>query len=153
MLKKHVFAIVLFAALVIIPFTIGNNTDVHYVIIYMLIYAMVGGTFFAQFFKYIDSDTVFPLSVSMIFVLVTVLGGIGNVDGPIIGSAIYYSLELLVRRLTGGSGSGLNLIIFGILIVLVTCFEPQGIIGVVKRIQGHFTDRKERGEGTVETHT
>ena len=89
----------------------------------------------------------------MIFVLVTVLGGIGNVYGPIIGSAIYYSLELLVRRLTGGSGSGLNLIIFGILIVLVTCFEPQGIIGVVKRIQGHFTDRKERGEGTVETHT
>lgn len=42
MLKKHVFAIVLFAALVIIPFTIGNNTDVHNVIIYMLIYAMVG---------------------------------------------------------------------------------------------------------------
>lgn len=115
--------------------------------------AAVGGTFFAQFFKYIDSDTVFPLSVSMIFVLVTVLGGIGNVYGPIIGSAIYYSLELLVRRLTGGSGSGLNLIIFGILIVFVTCFEPQGIIGVVKRIQGHFTDRKERGEGTVETHT
>lgn len=115
--------------------------------------AAVGGTFFAQFFKYIDSDTVFPLSVSMIFVLVTVLGGIGNVYGPIIGSAIYYSLELLVRRLTGGSGSGLNLIIFGILIVFVTCFEPQGIIGVVKRIQGHFTDRKERCEGTVETHT
>lgn len=116
--------------------------------------AAIGGTFFAQFFKYIDAETVFPLSVSMIFVLVTVLGGIGNVYGPIIGSAIYYSLELWMRRLTGGSGSGLNLIIFGLLIVLVTCFEPQGIIGVAKRIQSRFTRKKEAGgDGKIETHS
>lgn len=109
--------------------------------------AAIGGTFFAQFFKYIDAETVFPLSVSMIFVLVTVLGGIGNVYGPIIGSVIYYSLELLMRRLTGGSGSGLNLIIFGCLIVFVTCYEPQGIVGMVKRITGKFAGRKDAGDG------
>ncbi|MBE6878346.1 MAG: branched-chain amino acid ABC transporter permease [Ruminococcaceae bacterium] len=103
--------------------------------------AAIGGTFFAQFFKYIDAITVFPLSVSMIFVLVTVLGGIGNVYGPIIGSVIYYSLELIMRRLTGASGSGLDQIVFGILIVLVTCFEPRGIMGLIDRIKGRFVKK------------
>ena len=108
--------------------------------------AAIGGTFFAQFFKYIDAVTVFPLSVSMIFVLVTVLGGLGNVYGPIIGSVIYYSLDLLMRRMTGGASSGLNLIIFGALIVLVTCTEPRGIMGIVDRIRQSLAGRKKVGE-------
>ena len=77
----------------------------------------------------------------MIFVLVTVLGGIGNVYGPIIGSVIYYSLELIMRRLTGASGSGLDQIVFGILIVLVTCFEPRGIMGLIDRVKSRFAKK------------
>lgn len=114
--------------------------------------AAIGGTFFAQFFKYIDAITVFPLSVSMIFVLVTVLGGIGNVYGPIIGAVIYYSLELVMRRLTGASGSGLDQIVFGALIVLVTCFEPRGIMGILQNIINRFRQKGvqggEAGNGT-----
>ncbi len=108
--------------------------------------AAIGGTFFAQFFKYIDAITVFPMSVSMIFVLVTVLGGLGNVYGPIIGAVIYYSLDLIMRRLTGGSGSGLDQIVFGALIVLVTCTEPRGIMGIVERIQEKLHGNKKGGE-------
>ncbi len=108
--------------------------------------AAIGGTFFAQFFKYIDAITVFPMSVSMIFVLVTVLGGLGNVYGPIIGAVIYYSLDLIMRRLTGGSGSGLDQIVFGALIVLVTCTEPRGIMGIVERIQEKLHGKKKGGE-------
>ena len=109
-------------------------------------FASVGGTFFAQFFKYIDAITVFPLSVSMIFVLVTVLGGLGNVYGPIIGSVIYYSLDLMMRRLTGSSGTGLDQIVFGALIVLVTCTEPRGIMGIVDRIRLKLAAGKRGGE-------
>ena len=75
--------------------------------------AAIGGGFYVQFFKYIDSS-VFALNISMIFVLVTVLGGIGNVYGPIIGSIIYYGLELVMRRAMSGTTSGINLIIFGV---------------------------------------
>lgn len=112
--------------------------------------AAVGGTFFAQFFKYIDAVTVFPLSVSMIFVLVTVLGGIGNVYGPIIGAIIYYSLDLFMRRLTGASGSGLDQIVFGALIVLVTCFEPKGIVGILTNIKGRLARKTVPGGENVD---
>ena len=108
--------------------------------------AAIGGTFFAQFFKYIDAVTVFPLSVSMIFVLVTVLGGLGNVYGPIIGSIIYYSLDLIMRRLTGSSGSGIDQVVFGALIVLITCTEPMGIMGLVEKAKARLTKKKEGGE-------
>lgn len=91
--------------------------------------AAVGGGLYVQFFKYVDS-VVFSLDVSMIFVLVTVLGGIGNVYGPIIGSIIYYALDLIMRRLFGGTTSGINLIIFGLLLVIVVVYQPRGIMGI-----------------------
>jgi len=112
-------------------------TPQKYKIIAMMISAFIaaiGGAFYVQFFKYIDSS-VFGLNVSMIFVLVTVLGGIGNVYGPIIGSIIYYGLELFMRQQLGGGGSGINLVIFGALIVIVVCYQPKGIMGIYEDIK------------------
>ena len=51
-----------------------------------------------------------------------------------------------MRRMTGGASSGLNLIIFGALIVLVTCTEPRGIMGIVDRIRQSLAGRKKVGE-------
>jgi len=103
--------------------------------------AAIGGAFYVQFFKYIDSS-VFALNVSMIFVLVTVLGGIGNVYGPIIGSIIYYGLELVMRRAMSGTTSGINLIIFGALLVIVVCYQPKGIVGIYEDIVNRRRKRK-----------
>lgn len=105
--------------------------------------AAIGGGFYVQFFKYIDSS-VFALSVSMIFVLVTVLGGIGNIYGPIIGSIIYYGLELVMRRAMSGTTSGINLIIFGVLLVIVVCYQPRGIVGIYEDIVNRRRKRKEQ---------
>ncbi len=103
--------------------------------------AAIGGGFYVQFFKYIDSS-VFALNISMIFVLVTVLGGIGNVYGPIIGSIIYYGLELVMRRAMSGTTSGINLIIFGVLLVFVVCYQPRGIGGIFEDIVNRRRKRK-----------
>lgn len=115
-----------------------------YKVLAMMISAFItaiGGAFYMQFFKYIDSS-VFSLNVSMIFVLVTVLGGIGHVYGPIIGSIIYYGLELIMRQQMGGGTSGINLIIFGILLVAVVCFQPKGIVGIFDDIWNKLRQRK-----------
>ena len=103
--------------------------------------AAIGGAFYIQFFKYVDS-AVFSLNVSMIFVLVTVLGGIGHVYGPIIGSIIYYGLELFMRQRMGGTTSGINLIIFGILLVIVVCYQPRGIVGIYSSIKNQILRHK-----------
>ena len=118
-------------------------TPQKYKVIAMMISASIaalGGALYVQFFKYIDSS-VFGLNVSMIFVLVTVLGGIGNVYGPVIGSIIYYGLELFMRQQLGGKSSGINLVIFGALIVIVVCFEPRGIMGIFEEIKQRLYNR------------
>lgn len=116
--------------------SIGVNPQKYKVIAMMIsaFIAAIGGAFYVQFFKYIDS-AVFSLNVSMIFVLVTVLGGIGHVYGPIIGSIIYYGLELVMRQWMGGTTSGINLIIFGVLLVVVVCYQPKGIVGIYEDIK------------------
>jgi branched-chain amino acid transport system permease protein len=119
-------------------------TPQKYKVIAMMISAFItaiGGAFYVQFFKYIDSS-VFGLNVSMIFVLVTVLGGIGNVYGPVIGSIIYYGLELFMRQQLGGRSSGINLIIFGALIALVACYQPRGIMGIYENLKNRFRKQK-----------
>jgi branched-chain amino acid transport system permease protein len=51
------------------------------------------GSLYAQYVLYIDPFMTFSLDISMKIVLLTVLGGIGNVFGPIIGAAIFIPLS------------------------------------------------------------
>lgn len=91
------------------------------------------GTLYAQYILYIDPFMVFTLEVSMKIVLLSVLGGLGNIYGPIIGAAILIPLSEYTRVYLGGTGKGIDLMIFGALIIFVACFEPNGILGLLKK--------------------
>ncbi len=90
------------------------------------------GSVYAQYILYIDPFMVFSMTISMKIVLLTVLGGLGSIWGPVLGAAILIPLSEYTRIVFGGTGRGLDLIIFGTLIVIVACFQPQGIIGLIK---------------------
>jgi len=83
------------------------------------------GTLYAQYILYIDPFMVFSLEISMKIVLLSVLGGLGNIYGPIIGAAILIPLSEYTRVFLGGTGKGIDLMIYGALIVLIACFEPR----------------------------
>lgn len=91
------------------------------------------GSFYAQYILYIDPFMVFSLDISIKIVLLTVLGGLGSIYGPIIGAAVLIPLSEYTRIFFGGTGKGIDLIIFGVLVVLVSCYQPNGIIGLFKR--------------------
>lgn len=100
------------------------------------------GSIYAQYILYIDPFMVFALAISMKIVLLTVLGGLGSVWGPVLGAAILIPLSEYTRILLGGTGKGIDLIVFGALIVVVACFQPQGIVGLMR---SHGRRRAERG--------
>ena len=62
------------------------------------------GSLFAQYILIIDPDRVFNIEISIIVLLITVLGGIGNVWGPIIGAAILIPISEYSRIYLGGTG-------------------------------------------------
>jgi branched-chain amino acid transport system permease protein len=95
----------------------------------------IGGTFWAQYVLFIDPESVFPLSLSILICLVAVLGGVGSLWGPVLGAAILVPLSEGTRVLLGGTGKALDLVIYGALIMLIAVFQPNGVIGLARRFR------------------
>ncbi len=96
-------------------------------------FTAIGGSFYAAFVSYIDPDSVMGFQFSLLIALPAVLGGIGTLWGPALGAAVLIPLTELTRSYLGGSGSGLDLIIYGVLIMAVALARPQGLASLFPR--------------------
>ena len=70
---------------------------------------------------------------SLLMALPAVLGGIGTLWGPAVGAAILIPLTELTRSYMGGTGRGIDLILYGALIVIIAVARPEGLVGVFAR--------------------
>ena len=93
----------------------------------------IGGAFYAQFLAYIDPESVMGFQFSLLMALPAVLGGIGTLWGPVLGAAILIPMTELTRSYIGGSGRGVDLIVYGTLIVLISLALPQGLVSLFSR--------------------
>lgn len=92
-----------------------------------------GGTLYAQKELFIDPGSVMSTSLSIKMALVSILGGVGSLLGPVIGSGVLTGIEEITRQFFGGSGRGTDLIIYGLIIIVVAVYYPDGIVGSVKK--------------------
>jgi len=90
----------------------------------------VSGTFMAQYLLYLTPDTFFPFNISLYALLVAVVGGLGSVWGPVIGSFLLLLVSEGLRIYIGGTGGALDLMVYGAIIMLVAVFQPTGIMGL-----------------------
>ncbi len=93
----------------------------------------MGGTFYAQYILFIDPESVFPLSLSILICLVAVLGGVGTLWGPVLGAAVLVPLQEGTRVMLGGTGKALDLLIYGALIIAISVFQPGGLMALLAR--------------------
>jgi branched-chain amino acid transport system permease protein len=91
----------------------------------------LGGTFYAQYFAYIDPTITFGPSVSIGALLPAIVGGAGTVLGPVLGSFVLTPLSELTRYALRGR-AGADIMLYGAVLVLVISFLPQGIMGLVR---------------------
>ncbi len=96
-------------------------------------FSSVGGTFYAQYVLYLDPDSVFPLSLSILVCCLSVVGGVGTLWGPLVGTALMIPLSEFTRIKFGGTGSGVDLLIYGALLTSVATFQPTGLVGLVRK--------------------
>ena len=90
----------------------------------------IGGAFYAQYVSYIDPDSVMSFRFSLLMALPAVLGGIGTLWGPALGAVILIPLTELTSSYIGGSGRGVDLIVYGTLIVIIALARPEGLVGL-----------------------
>jgi branched-chain amino acid transport system permease protein len=100
----------------------------------------LGGTFYAQYYNYIDPHLCFGTHVSVDILLRPIVGGPGTVLGPLVGSLLLSPLSELTRNLFR-QYSGVHIMIFGALLVSVIIFLPRGVIGLLKDIYDFVNSR------------
>nr|WP_083228854.1 branched-chain amino acid ABC transporter permease [Bordetella sp. H567] len=110
--------------------SLGVPADRYKMLAFVLSAAVTGawGGFFAMYVGFIDPESTFSLTMSVQVVLVAILGGVGTLVGPWIGAAVLLPLSEGTRVMWGSSGLGLDLLVFGLAILLVTMFLPGGLI-------------------------
>lgn len=96
----------------------------------------LGGALYASAFQYIVPDSVLTVEISVQIAIITMLGGAGTLLGPVIGAILLLgSSELFKTRFQES-----HLLIYGILIVVVVLFLPEGIVGGL----GNLSRRRSR---------
>lgn len=95
----------------------------------------LGGTFYAFYLFSLQPNTVFGIPLSVEIVIRPIIGGAGTLLGPILGSFILTPLAELSRQYFGQSGlHGAHLIVYGLLLVSVVLFLPQGAYPYLRRL-------------------
>lgn len=94
----------------------------------------VAGSFFAMYVGFVDPLSTLSLSLSISIALIAVLGGVGTLWGPVLGAWTLVALQELSRTELSGSGRAIDLIMFGLAIVIVAVFEPGGLVGAWRRL-------------------
>jgi branched-chain amino acid transport system permease protein len=94
----------------------------------------MAGTFYAQYILYIDPESVMILPISVQIVLVAMLGGASTVLGPAIGAAILIPLSEYTRAYLGYKGTGVDMIVYGTLITVISMYQPSGVWGSITNL-------------------
>ncbi len=99
----------------------------------MLAYALsaaltaLGGTFYAYFEYYLQPNTVLNINHSVDIMIRPIVGGSGTVLGPILGSFLLELLGEFSRTYFAAGTAGLNVVIYGLLLIVVVLFLPRGV--------------------------
>ena len=88
-----------------------------------------GGAFYVQVFQYIDPGLAYGPTTSVEALVAAIVGGMGTLWGPVLGAALLHLLAELTRNLFGQL-PGLNMIVYGSVLVLIVMFAPRGLAGL-----------------------
>jgi branched-chain amino acid transport system permease protein len=89
----------------------------------------VGGALYAQYQLYINPETVSGISVSLQMVFGVIAGGMFVMLGPTVGAFLLLALSESLRVLIGNQILGIDLSIYGLLLIVFIIFMPKGILG------------------------
>lgn len=94
----------------------------------------VGSTIYAQYVLFLEPHVEFSVNTSIDMALISMIGGLGTVIGPAIGSCLLIPIQELLRGSLGGAHQGLHLVIYGGVLIGVAMFMPKGISGFFSNI-------------------
>lgn len=103
----------------------------------------IGGSFFVQYFLFVDPTIAFGVAVSVQILMRPIVGGVGTVWGPLVGALLLTPLAEFTRAFVRTppeflsfieGRSGIDVMLFGLILIVVVLFIPDGLVGAGKRL-------------------
>jgi len=110
-------------------------------IVLSAVFMGAGGAFYVQVFQYIDPGLAFGPASSVEALVAAIVGGMGTLWGPLLGATVLHLLAELTRNLFGEL-PGLNMIVYGVVLVLIVLFVPRGLSGVGRSVRDVMRGRR-----------
>ena len=94
----------------------------------------LAGTFYTQYIYFIDPATAFSFNISIEAALVSIVGGIGTLWGPVIGTVLLETTSALLQSWLGSSIGGIQLTVYSLILMAVILWRPTGLMGVATEV-------------------
>lgn len=101
----------------------------------------IGGAIYTMYYLYIEPDAVFGMNeISLEFVLICLIGGMGLAFGPVLGALILIPLSNILRA-QFSAVSGLHGFLYGLIMLLVVLARPDGLLSLFSGLYNRFLER------------
>jgi branched-chain amino acid transport system permease protein len=101
----------------------------------------LAGTFYTQYIYFIDPATAFSFNISIEAALVSIVGGIGTLWGPVIGTVLLETTSALLQSWLGSSTGGIQLTVYALILMAVILWRPTGLMGWINEAMQRHRDR------------
>jgi branched-chain amino acid transport system permease protein len=91
----------------------------------------LAGTFYVQYIYFIDPATAFSFNISVEAALVSIVGGIGTLWGPVVGTVLLETTSALLQSWLGSSAGGVQLTVYSLILIAVILWRPSGLLGLL----------------------
>jgi branched-chain amino acid transport system permease protein len=98
----------------------------------------LAGTFYVQYIYFIDPNVAFSFNISVEAALVSIVGGIGTLWGPVVGTVLLEPTSALLQSWLGSGRGGVQLTIYSLILIAVILYRPAGLIGVLTDAVARF---------------
>lgn len=105
----------------------------------------LAGTFYTQYIYFIDPATAFSFNISIEAALVSIVGGIGTLWGPVIGTVLLQTTSTTLQSWLGSSTGGIQLTVYSLILMAVILWRPTGIMGFINERRERRARRKSAG--------
>ena len=102
----------------------------------------LAGTFYTQYIYFIDPATAFSFNISIEAALVSIVGGIGTLWGPVIGTILLEATSTLLQSWLGSSIGGVQLTVYSLILMAVILWRPTGLMGMMNEAYRRYISRK-----------
>lgn len=103
------------------------------------------GALYIQYLGFIDPPSAFGETLAVQIVILAFVGGLGTLWGPFVGAAVLVPLQQIIGTSFSSATSGVNLVIYGVIVVVIITIDPRGLVPLAKTVGGKVVARR-RGQ-------